>query len=151
MQNNGEPVSYIDDGYTQHAYVAPIHNLHPEARFSFRPVPILMQARINKQLVEAGEDAEKREWIAAQWISQQMVQWDIKKPDGDLINHRQIAEVLKVRPILFIRIWRIVSGDDGGDIDPKATSFDMHVKSERDKAVAMCDADEADQGNLSAG
>jgi hypothetical protein len=97
----------------------------------------MTQALVNKEMDQAGQDWQKRQWIAAKWIKQQIVSWDIKKPNGEMVSHSDINEILPLRPLLFTRIWNVVNGNDGGDIDPSASDYDLHTASEREMAVAV--------------
>lgn len=137
MDQNGSPAAWIPDGYTQTAYLAELPNMYPSVRFQFRPMLVMNQAIVNKELDMAGEDWQKRQTIAAKWIKQQVVNWDIKKPTGEDVDHNNVSEIIRLRPLLFQRIWNIVNGNDGGDLDESMADYDLHLRTERELACAL--------------
>lgn len=139
---------YIPDGYTQEAFIRGDETLFPDVRLTYRPVLVLQQAQINQEMA-AANDIEKAQWIAARWMVQQIVTWDIKKPDGSAVNHNDQKEVLHLRPALFARLWDIINGTDGGDVDRTASASAMHSRAQREQAMATrgLSGEEIDEGN----
>jgi len=148
--NGSAAASWIPDGYTEQVYVEDVPHLYGAIRLSYRPVLITILARINREMTEVGDDTEKRQYIAAKWMSQRLVSWDLKKPDGSLVDHRNVEELLHIRPALFTRLWNIIGlGLDGGDIDPRWRARELHERSQRELAASMSgkSRDETDEGN----
>lgn len=138
MTQNGT-ANYIPDGYTQTAYFREVPGVYSETRVTFRPLGIIQQSQIDRELQDTADDWGKRQWIAARWITHQVISWSIKKPGGDSVDHRDINEVLRLRPALFTRIWNVLNNQDGGDVDPKASAYENHTRAQREQAVAMSD------------
>lgn len=150
MANNGDVTGWIPDGYTRSFFIRGVPGLYPDTRGSLRPLVVIKQAEINREMRQAGEDLKKQQWIAAKWIAQQVVDWDIKKSaDGDLVSTEDVSEILKLQPELFQRIWGIVNGVDGGDVDENATAYEMRIAAKREVAIAATGMDptELDEGN----
>jgi hypothetical protein len=149
MSDNGV-ASWIPDGYTESVYFESVEKLYGAIRFTYRPILITTLARINREMNEAGDDDAKRQYIAAKWMTQRLVSWDLKKPNGEAVDMRNIEDVLKVRPALFTRLWNCIGlGIDGGDIDPKWRAQELHERAQREMAVTMSgkEGHEVDEGN----
>jgi hypothetical protein len=143
MSEGNGAANYIPDGYTQSAYFREVPGIHTDVRVRFRPLLITQQAQIDREIKEA--DFEKRQWIAARWITQQVVNWDIEKKPGEIVSHSDINEVLRLRPLLFNRIWDAINSQDGGDVDPKASAYENHMRAQREQAVASAGAEKTPQ------
>lgn len=135
-QSNGF-ASWIPDGYTEAVYFEDVPRLYGEMRFTYRPILITRLAKINREMNEVGDDDEKRQYIAAKWMSQRLVSWDLKKPDGSPVDHRDIEQLLHIRPALFNRLWNVIGlGIDGGDLDPNHRSRDFYEQAQDELAVS---------------
>lgn len=128
--------NWIPDGYMQDVFFQEFPGIHGKARITIRPLAITQQGQVQRELANAESDWDRRQWIAAKWMTQQIVKWDIKKPDGTFVNHQDVSEVMKLRPALFNRLWNVLNNSDGGDIDPDETPYDMHKRAQNELAVA---------------
>ena len=108
-----------DDGYTEAAYVRESPGLYGTFRFSYRPLLVELRSEINagfKALSAA--DCERK---AAEVIAAQVKTWDLVHPRTGQPVEITAANVLRLRPELFARVWGIVQGVDPTDTDPAWT------------------------------
>jgi hypothetical protein len=136
VTNGKGTTNYIPDGYTLPVYFKEIPGVHGEFRGRFRPLILIQQGQVQRELSTCDEDWEKRQWVAARWITQQLVDWDIKKPNGQSVDHKDVNEVMRLRPTLFNRLWNVINNQDGGDIDPQLSAYDTFSRAAREQAVA---------------
>ena len=136
MSAGNGTVNYIPDGYTLPVYFRELPGVYGEFRGRARPLVITQQGQIQREMQLAEEDWEKRQWVAARWISHQLVDWNIKTPTGEQVDHRDVNQVLRLRPALFNRLWAFINNNDGGDIDPDAAPFETYSRACREQAVA---------------
>lgn len=136
MTGNGT-INWIPDGYTQAVYFRELPGVHGDFRMRFRPLLIMQQAEIDRELQNA--DYEKRQWIAARWISSQVVDWSLKKPGGETVSTTDVNDILRIRSTLFNRMWNAINNQDGGDVDPDASEFENYSRSQREQAVASAE------------
>ena len=144
-EKNGS--AYIPDGYTRAVYLREHpEQLYPSCRITFRPILIQKQAGILRQINEANPDPDRQQWIAANWIAKQVVEWDLKKPDGSKIE-LNTDEILRIHPALFIRIWSVILGDRGGDQDPERRDPIEADRTSGEIVPSVADREMADQKN----
>ena len=141
MPSNGQGTTcYIPDGYTQEFYFAEADGIHGEVRGSFRPLSVMQHAAVNRDLSQAGDDWERRAWVAAKWIGKQVVNWDVRHPrTGELIDHTKVDEVMHMPNTLFTRTWNLVCNTDGGDIDPRKDPYEMRKQVENEEVIQRSD------------
>lgn len=142
---NGQYASWIPDGYTMELFVKAVPGLHGGVKGKYRPVVVMEQARIDAEMRQAPGDAEKHQWIAAKWISLKVVSWDIKKPDGSLVDHKNIEDVLHVAAPLFTRLWGIINGSDPNDVDTSVGTYELYSLSKREMAISAASTGEKSQ------
>jgi len=119
--NGNWPPCYIMDGYTQRAYIRGLFNVHGPCRFDFRPALLQDRAVIYGEIART-QDARKQEAIQAATIARYVSNWNLKKGDGSPIAI-DTKDILRLRQKLVTRIFTIVCGEEGGDIDPEADDF----------------------------
>lgn len=139
VSNGHMTASYIPDGYTQSVYFREEPGIYGETRCTYRPLTITEQGNVQRELSQHPSDADwdKRQWIAARWLVQKIVSWTIAKPTGEPVNHREVSEVMRLRPPLFNRLWNCLNSLDGGDPDPEQDEYERHKQSVAAQAVAM--------------
>lgn len=135
MSNNGYVATYIPDGYTQNAYLRPRTGLHGEIRFSYRPMLVTTQGQVLRDFQDAAENPARQQEIAAEWICRYVVSWNIQRPDGKPVNCKDVNDVLHLRPSVFNRIWSIILGDEGGDVDPQERPEEKRRRTEMEAEV----------------
>lgn len=133
-------VSYIHDGYTEAGYIEAEPNLYPACRFVFRPMLQQNRAVIFDRITKS--DPRKQEMLAAQAIVAQVSVWDIKMAksmtDGELLTVPLTpASVLRLKPSLANRLYRIVTGLAAYDDDPEATDAERDARAAEDEAAAL--------------
>jgi len=136
MSSNNGTASFIPDGYTQNVYFRELSGIHGEFRGRCRPLIMIQQGQVQRELQLAEDDWEKRQWIAARWITQQFVDWNVKQPGGQPVDHKDINQVIRLRPALFNRLWAVLNNQDGGDVDPQQTPYEAFARAQREQAVA---------------
>lgn len=144
------PSAYIADGYSRPCYIAERPQLHPAVRFVFRPM-LIQNVRVVARQILATTDARRQEEIAALAIQAQVVEWDLHKFSGELVPLTDIKEVLRIQPAILNRMYSIVSGEDGGDPDPRlersqddiqATAADLQRALAGEEPLSEAEADE---------
>lgn len=137
MPNNGQTASYIPDGYTEDVYFREFKGVHDEFRATYRPLSINQHSAVNRDLDQAGDNWERRNMVAARWISQLVISWNLKNPvTKEDVDHRNVAEVGHMRPAIFTRLWNVINNTDGGDVDPMASDFEMQRRAETDMVTS---------------
>lgn len=104
---------HIDDGYSRKAYIAPRRGLHDAVRFEYRPLVVKQKARHLQEMRTLG--LEDQQVKAAEVLNKQIVSWSIPL-------QRKESIIINLTPTLFDRMWEIVNGNDGGDMDPDEQS-----------------------------
>jgi hypothetical protein len=136
MNNNNGTLTYIPDGYTQTVYFAEFDGVYGEFRATFRPMSVALASKMQKDLQQVGDDAEKRNLVVARWMAHQTVSWDVES-NGQPVNHKDVNEIMHLPVSLFNRYANVLSNIEGGDPDPAATDYDKRKKAATEQAVAM--------------
>ena len=113
---NGHPLAYIHDGYTINGYIAAEPRLYPAIRFVYRAMLNQNRSVIYRQ-IEQTADARKGESIAAAAIKSQLVSWDVVDHESKCIPI-EVPHILRLQPILFQRLFRVITGSSPSDEDP---------------------------------
>lgn len=137
MSDNGRTSNYISDGYTATVYFEGVYNIHDPFRATYRPLTVATGAKLNQDLAACGDDIERRQWVAARWMSQQTVEWDVRKKDGTPVSHKDVNELMRMGLTVFHRYWNVINNLDGGDPDPQETEYERQKRSLTEQAAAM--------------
>lgn len=108
--------AFIQDGYTERAYLQSVALLYGPVRFSFRP----MLAEDRADYVERSSRLRPREQTlrAAEVIEHHVLEWDIR--DGrDHVVPITSQNILRLHPNLFNRMLWVVTGTEPWDLDPQ--------------------------------
>ena len=128
-ESNGKyPPAYIEDGYTRTVFIDGIERLHPPVRMTFRPMLAKEWARVAGRMAE--QDGGKADELSSELIGHQVIEWDIKKPSGTIIDPKNALEIARIQPKLKQRLFNIVIGQDGGDEDPVASEIERVLGSD---------------------
>jgi len=119
------PSPFIDDGYTKEAYVTKRHNMWPDVRISYRPLLPMQSIQFSKllgRLAGSSRDSEdtREQTVQAEMLARQLVEWDVRNRKGDAVPIKP-ANILRLEPLLMMRMVGIVMGEEGGDVDPHRT------------------------------
>lgn len=98
--------AFIDDGYTETQIIREEPGLHPAVRLQFRPLT-------PSEVAQWSQECEHKRGVAlkeatAKWMNGHIVEWDLPKPP-------ETANLLKLRPSLFDRIFNMLWGYAAGD------------------------------------
>lgn len=134
----------ISDGYTERGYIAEAPRLHPALRFEFRPMT--MEERSLYLKASATMKTEDLRAYMAGCIKRHLVgnpPWDLRNEKGELVP-LQAAELLKLKPKLFDKLFLVISGEEAPDADPEAPpgdrdqeAEDLHESARTGKSVAQ--------------
>jgi hypothetical protein len=69
--------------------------------------------------IEQTRDARKEEAIAAATVKSQVLSWDMVDYQGTSIP-LEVPHILRSQPMLFQRLFRIITGSSPSDEDPEA-------------------------------
>ena len=125
--------AYIHDGYTKTAYIAPENGNYPAVRFEYRAM-LTQDRSVVANRIEKTSDARKVDQITAATITSCISSWDIKKHDGEEVS-LDTAEVLRIQPALFRKIFYILMSYSPTDVDP-----DLDPVEQADEADAELEA-----------
>lgn len=138
-------VTFIPDGYTRRGYIAAISGLHGSIKFEYRPLLPRERNSINQAVRR--EKAEKADVLESAALAKQLLSWDCTYPvDGPDENLRgksmpiTAANVQRLVPYLFDKLYMIVSGMDASDPDPESPGDDQDSY-----AAALLRAAESDE------
>lgn len=109
---------FIPDGYEEPAYIAERPGVHKALRFAYRPM--LVEARDTLAIAANKKPKESYHAILAAAMASRIVGWSASDPSGKPLPVTA-ASILGLRPLLFDRLYSIISGDSAGDIDPQET------------------------------
>lgn len=123
-------LDYIpEDGYTEAKYVEAQHGIHNAIRFEHRPLLIEEQAEQGDgKLKGAALDRKCQELLAKRITS-----WSLVDANGSSLDIT-IANMARLKPTLFNKLYAVVLGLSGGDVDPKAAETDTRSSAQREAA-----------------
>lgn len=110
--------AYISDGYTESGYIGAKPGHAPELSFTFRPMTVTEEAEYNHLAGKLSTEREKLR-LAAKFITEHLINWSLCGLDGTMLQITQ-ANVLSLKPVLFYRLWAIINGNQGSDLQPDA-------------------------------
>lgn len=124
-----------DDGYTEPAYIKAMNGVHGEIRFTYRPMLIQEQSKATAEAAEAGRaKPERYDRVCAERLAKHLLSWSIRGADGRPLAI-EVNTLLRIKPMVFLRLWAIVLGTQASDIDPEW--------SEEQEAETAADGDDA--------
>lgn len=107
--------AFIDDDYNETGRIAAVEGLHPEVRFSYRPMTAQEWMRClseceGKTLIESRE-------VQAKWLTKKLISWDIRDRSGNPVP-ATVEKSLKLHAPVFHRLFNIVAGQEKTDAVP---------------------------------
>lgn len=139
--------AYIHDGYTRRAYIAAEPRLYPAVRFTYRP--ILTSDRAVVAAAVRGANPRRGEEIVAACIERYVDEWDIEKQSGNRRCRVELraSEILRLQPRLFVRMYRIVMGIEGGDADPDGDEPEATLEEQLVEVLGAAELEKEAVGN----
>lgn len=109
-------LNYIPDGYTETGYIAEVPRIHGEVRFTFRPMLNEERAIVYGRRAKELSPRELEQQFAAEIVAR-VNEWSLVQDDGSPLAITR-ENVLRLKPMLFQRLFQIVAGSDASDVDP---------------------------------
>ena len=116
---NGKfPPSTINDGYNERGYLRGVPGLHPDIRFTFRPMPVLQRGKLMAAASQLNGQDDKIFLLQAEKIVKEnyLLEWDIADSRGEVLPITA-ENLLKQKPRVFFSIVAIVLGSEASDVD----------------------------------
>ena len=118
-----ESVDFIEDGYTERAYIAGVDRVHGPLEFEFRPALVKTADKITGMI-----QGERPNWdafadAAAKALARDpglLKSWSLKDSRGNAVPISE-ANLLRVRNLLFHKLWMIVALQMPSDRLPDGT------------------------------
>lgn len=108
-------LNFIPDGYTESAFVRAIPNIHGDFRFEYRPMLVEERTPLLAASNSMKPDAYDRKCAAE--LAKKLVSWDLADEKGNAVPI-SAANILRLKPKLWGRVFAIVAGLDAHDGDP---------------------------------
>ena len=105
-----------DDGYTEAGYIKANEQLYPELRFTFRPVLTELRSQHIASIEKVAADAYDRKTAAI--VAEHLTEWSVLDAKDQPVPITA-KNILRLKPQLFVRLYGIVMGLDGSDVDPQ--------------------------------
>jgi len=104
--------------YTEPGYIAAEQGLYDDPlRFTFSPlIPEERGEHLDK--VDAVNGTGKKQQVYAALIAERLKTWSLVDGHGDAVELRP-ANILRLKPALFSRLYAIVLGVQASDLDPQ--------------------------------
>lgn len=106
----------INDGYTEKAYLSEVAGIHPEVRFKFRPM-LIERFLDMEEAFQREKSLKVKRQISATYLEEQLVEWDLRD-DKDQVVSIKAPLLIRLKPLLYNKIFAIVVGDAATEQDP---------------------------------
>ena len=143
-------LSYIPDGYDELGYIRPVPRIHLGLRFRFRPLLVEERSRLVEAAGKMRGDAYDRKCAAE--LAGKLLEWDLRDGADEAVPLTP-ANLLRLKPQLFQRLFAIVLGSEAGDLDSHGDEHQEQRIVEHQFAAALSDRpigevrEEDDEGN----
>ena len=125
MKNQNGSV-YIEDGCNFKGYIESVPRLHGSMRFTYRPLGQLERVATQKKMeIVTPSQGEK---IAAETVRRRMIDWDVTHNDQPV--RFETAEILRLQPMLYQKLYLIIFGQLPSDLDPMESESDCNESAE---------------------
>lgn len=116
--------SFIEDGYNESGYISAEEGIHGALEFEYRPMIPSVQGRIlEKKETEAFVDAVCKALIRESHLKS----WSLKDSKGTAVPLTE-ANLKRIKPRLFDKLWTTIAGLRPSDRDPKAIDLEADAK-----------------------
>lgn len=116
---------YIDDGYSEQGFIAADEGIHGPLEFEFRPVLPAQRDRVEQYLnlnppnPDAFHEAVGKALAGGGKEPARLLKWNLTDRGGQVVAITA-ANMAKLKPHLFNRLWLVVSGRLASDKRPGA-------------------------------
>ena len=128
---------FIDDGYTSDGYIAADEGVHGPLEFTYRPILPGQRDKVNQYLrrdpanYEAFHEAARKALAGTKDTPARLVSWSLKDRSDQPVPITE-ANVGRIRPRLFDKLWLVVIGELASDKRPGADGEPTKVDLEGD-------------------
>ena len=119
MVTNQFPPAFIrGDGYFERGYLRGVKGLHPDVRFTYRPMKIQRLGWLQSAIEKVGNNQDKSYLLQAQTIIKynHLTDWDIADSKGEVLPIT-VDSLMDLRPAVFVGIVAIITGREASDVD----------------------------------
>lgn len=125
-------LNIIPDGYTEEGYIAEDVRLHGELRFSYRPM--LAEDRDAIEKVARAGSAVQAHALYRKAVASRVTNWSEQDAHGVPVPIND-ANLKRMRPLLFDRLYNVVSGFRASDADPTRELTPEEIDHELEAAI----------------
>ncbi len=101
---------YFDEDYTVTREI-PAMKGYPAIKFTFKPLNVIQAAKFTDDVI-ATKTMEATLEATLALISKHMVSWDLSKPDGSVIDHKNVKELRRMDYTIMDLIAKNVRDDE---------------------------------------
>lgn len=109
---------FIDDGYTEEGYIAAEDSgIHGPLEVSYRPILTAARDGVTKFLTRTPPDYDAYAEAAQKTVARNLSAWSLKDKSGNKVTISE-ANVRRLRPALFDKLWSLMGGMRASDKRP---------------------------------
>lgn len=108
-------IAYYEFDYTRKGFIASKNNL-PEVHFVYKPLNMIQAANLTDEVIK-GKTIHATALANIKMLGKHLVSWDLSKPNGELVDFKNAAEVSRIDPQILNKITGIIRGDNLEQVD----------------------------------
>jgi hypothetical protein len=115
VKKGKKKVVYYEDNYEE-SVVLPETEDMPEIKVTYRPLNMLQTSQLTDAVL-VGETVAGAAMATMEMLTRHVVSWNIEKPDGQLVNHKDVKELTRLDPGVLQKISRLIRKDKSSPAD----------------------------------
>lgn len=108
-ENNEVPIVYFEDAYIA-TKVVELTSQTPAFKFEYKPLNVFQAAQLTDAIMDAGK-YEKVVLANLDLMTRHLISWDVKKPDGSIVDFTCIEELKRLSPKLVDLVLQEIRKD----------------------------------------
>jgi len=88
----------------------------PEIKVVFRPLNMLQTSQLTDEVIR-GESVAGAAMATMEMLTRHIISWNIEKPNGQLVNHKDVKELQLLDPGVVNKISRLIRKDKSSPVD----------------------------------
>lgn len=105
-------VAYYDDDYVEELMIEETATL-PRVKLKYKPLNMIQTSKLTDDVME-GKTILAATEATLKMISKQLVEWDIRKSNGEIVDFKDVASLRKIDPTIINKIVGRIRGDQKG-------------------------------------
>ena len=109
VKKGKKKIVYYEDNYEETVTLPETSDM-PEITVRYKPLNMLQTSQLTDSVI-AGASVEGAALATVEMLTRHILSWNVEKPDGTLVNHKNVDELQRLDPGVVNKVARLIRKD----------------------------------------